>query len=88
MARVCLIRQGYHPLDTRVRREVDALTAAGHEVDVICARRPGQRYRDRLGGVTVVRLPLAAAEQEAKPHRIDHPLEVRGRSTAEASDFG
>jgi glycosyltransferase involved in cell wall biosynthesis len=64
MARVCLIRQGYHPLDTRVRREVDALTAAGHDVDVICARRPGQPYRERLGGVTVLRLPLAAARTQ------------------------
>ena len=64
MARVCLIRQGYHPLDTRVRREVDALTAAGHDVDVICARRPGQPYRERLGCVTVLRLPLAAARTQ------------------------
>jgi glycosyltransferase involved in cell wall biosynthesis len=60
MARVCLIRQGYHPLDTRVRREIDALTAAGHEVDLICVRRPGQRTRERLGAVTVYRLPLSA----------------------------
>jgi glycosyltransferase involved in cell wall biosynthesis len=64
MARVCLIRQGYHPLDTRVRREVDALAAAGHEVDVICVRRPGQRYRERLGRVTVLRLPLSAARTQ------------------------
>jgi glycosyltransferase involved in cell wall biosynthesis len=60
MARICLIRQGYHPLDTRVRREVDALTAAGHAVDVICVRRPGQRYRERVAGATVYRLPLSA----------------------------
>jgi glycosyltransferase involved in cell wall biosynthesis len=60
MARVCLIRQGYHPLDTRLRREIDALTAAGHEVDVICVRRPGQCLRERLGAVTVYRLPLSA----------------------------
>jgi glycosyltransferase involved in cell wall biosynthesis len=60
MARVCLIRQGYHPLDTRVRREIDALTAAGHAVDVICVRRPGQRYHERIGRVTVRRLPLSA----------------------------
>ncbi|HEX5622364.1 MAG TPA: glycosyltransferase [Solirubrobacteraceae bacterium] len=59
MARVCVIRQGFYPLDTRVRREVDALVAAGHRVDVICLRRPGQRYRERLGRVTVHRLPLS-----------------------------
>ena len=57
MARVCLIRQGYFPLDTRVRREVHALAAAGHEVEVVCVRRPGQARRERVGGVTVNRLP-------------------------------
>jgi glycosyltransferase involved in cell wall biosynthesis len=66
MARVCLIRQGFHPLDTRVRREVDALTAAGHEVDVICVRRSGQRYRERLGRVTVYRLPLSAQRTQGR----------------------
>jgi glycosyltransferase involved in cell wall biosynthesis len=58
MARVCIVRQGFFPLDTRVRREVHALAAAGHEVDVICVRRPGQRRRERLGRVTAYRLPL------------------------------
>ena len=58
VARVCVIRQGYYPLDTRVRREVHALASAGHEVDVICVRRPGQPRRERSGGVTVYRLPL------------------------------
>jgi glycosyltransferase involved in cell wall biosynthesis len=58
MARVCVIRQGFYPLDTRVRREVQALAGAGHEVDVICVRRPGQRRRERRGGITAYRLPL------------------------------
>jgi len=58
MARVCIIRHGFFPLDTRVRREVHALASAGHEVDVICVRRPGQRRRERLDGVTAFRLPL------------------------------
>jgi glycosyltransferase involved in cell wall biosynthesis len=58
VARVCIIRQGFFPLDTRVRREVHTLAAAGHEVDVICVRRPGQPRRERLGRVAVYRLPL------------------------------
>ena len=58
MARICIIRQGFYPLDTRVRREVHALASSGHEVDVICVRRPGQRRRERIGRVTVYRLPL------------------------------
>jgi glycosyltransferase involved in cell wall biosynthesis len=57
MARVCIIRQGYFPLDTRVRREVHALADAGHEVDVICVRRPGEPRRERRGPVRVLRLP-------------------------------
>jgi glycosyltransferase involved in cell wall biosynthesis len=58
MARICVIRQGFFPLDTRVRREVGALAAAGHEVDVVCVRRPGERRRERQGSVRIHRLAL------------------------------
>jgi glycosyltransferase involved in cell wall biosynthesis len=64
--RVCVIRHGFFPLDTRVRREVGALAAAGHEVDVICVRRPGQRCRERLGRVTVYRLPLPSRRADGR----------------------
>ena len=55
--RVGLIRQGYYTLDPRVRREVSALSGAGHTVDVICLRRPGEPRRERRGRITVYRLP-------------------------------
>lgn len=58
MARICLIRQFYYPLDIRVRREVEALLAAGHEVDVICVRRPGEPAHERQGRLTVRRLAV------------------------------
>jgi glycosyltransferase involved in cell wall biosynthesis len=58
--RICVIRQGYFPLDTRVGREVRALEAAGHEVDVICLRRQRERLRERVGSVMTYRLPLPA----------------------------
>jgi glycosyltransferase involved in cell wall biosynthesis len=66
MARVCVIRQGFFPLDTRVRREVHALASAGHEVDVICLRRSGQRAYERLGRVTAYRLPLPHQRTDAR----------------------
>jgi glycosyltransferase involved in cell wall biosynthesis len=66
MARVCLIRQGFHPLDTRVRREVGALAEAGHDVDVVCVRRPGQQLHERSGRVTVHRLPLPTRRAEGR----------------------
>jgi glycosyltransferase involved in cell wall biosynthesis len=58
VARICLIRQGHYPLDPRIRSEVDILVAAGHEVDVICLRRPGEPNFERRGAVTVRRLPV------------------------------
>jgi glycosyltransferase involved in cell wall biosynthesis len=66
VARVCVIRQCFFPLDTRVRREVHALAAAGHEVDVICVRRPGQARRERVGRVTVHRLCLPNARGDRR----------------------
>jgi glycosyltransferase involved in cell wall biosynthesis len=56
MARIAVIRQGSFSFDPRVRREVAALAAAGHEVDVICLRHPGEPRRERRGRVTVHRL--------------------------------
>jgi glycosyltransferase involved in cell wall biosynthesis len=58
MARVLVIRQHYFPLDIRVRREVEALRSAGHEVDVICVARSGERWRERWDGVRIVRIPF------------------------------
>ncbi len=54
-----MIRQAYVPLDTRVRREVEALAAAGYQVDVICLRRSGEPIVERRGAMTMWRLPLA-----------------------------
>jgi len=58
MARICVLRQFWFPEDVRVQREVDALLAAGHEVDVVCAMRDGAPLRERRGALRVLRLPL------------------------------
>jgi glycosyltransferase involved in cell wall biosynthesis len=58
MTRICVIRQHYVPLDPRVAREVAALAASGHEVDVICLRGQGEPSLQRDGRVTIRRLPL------------------------------
>jgi glycosyltransferase involved in cell wall biosynthesis len=59
MARVCVVRQYFFPLDVRVRRDVDALLGQGHQVVVVCERRPGERRRERSGQLTVWRLPMS-----------------------------
>jgi glycosyltransferase involved in cell wall biosynthesis len=58
MATICVIRQSYFPLDTRVRREVDALLAAGHEIDVICLQGRQEPRWERRGPLTIWRIPL------------------------------
>lgn len=58
MARICVVRQYYYPLDIRVRREVEALLAVGHEVDVVCLRGAGQQALEKERGLTVHRLPM------------------------------
>ena len=59
MARICVVRQYYFPFDPRVRREVEVLTEAGHEVDVVClGRREEPRY-EQTGRLTIRRLRKA-----------------------------
>jgi glycosyltransferase involved in cell wall biosynthesis len=58
MARVCVLRAFFVPDDVRVRREINALADAGHEVTVICMRSPGRPLRDRYGTVDIHRLPM------------------------------
>ena len=59
MARVCVVRQGFYPWDPRVRREVEALLHAGHEVDVLCLQRDDEPRTERDGRLTIRRIPLA-----------------------------
>ena len=59
MAKICLIRQGNYPQDTRVSKEVEALVGAGHDVDIICSGTAAQPRTERDGRVEVHRLPIA-----------------------------
>jgi glycosyltransferase involved in cell wall biosynthesis len=72
VARILLIRQGSFPLDARVRREVEALSSAGHEVDVISLRREGQPGRERLGSVRAYRPPLRHRREGALMYIVEH----------------
>jgi glycosyltransferase involved in cell wall biosynthesis len=53
-----MIVHSYCPADPRVRREAEALAAAGHRVDVLCLRDAGQSRRETVAGVRYLRLPL------------------------------
>ena len=56
--RILILRHGSYPADPRVRREAGALIAAGHHVEIVCLREPGQARRETIGGVDVTRLPV------------------------------
>ena len=54
--RACAVRQ--FPFDTHLGREVDVLLGEGHEVDVVCMCRSGERPIERRGRLTIWRMPV------------------------------
>jgi glycosyltransferase involved in cell wall biosynthesis len=50
-----LLENNPYPQDVRVRSEAESLVRAGHEVTVIAPRAAGQRRRENVAGVDVVR---------------------------------
>jgi glycosyltransferase involved in cell wall biosynthesis len=50
-----LLENNPYPQDVRVRSEAESLAAAGHEVTVIAPRGRGQRRREHVRGVNVIR---------------------------------
>ena len=56
--RIAMIVHSYYDEDPRVRREAEALIAAGHEVDVVALRRAADLPQGRVAGVAVRRLDV------------------------------
>ena len=56
--RAAMLTHSYYEEDARVRREAEALVAAGWEVDVYALRREGDPESGRVGGVALRRLPV------------------------------
>ena len=50
-----LLENNPYPQDVRVRSEAQSLAAAGHRVEVVAPRSPGQAARERVHGVDVRR---------------------------------
>ena len=56
--RVAIVVHASVPADPRIRRQADALLAAGYEVDVFALRDPGQAADESSDGLRIVRLPV------------------------------
>lgn len=65
---VCMIVHAYYEEDPRVRRQAEALVAAGWSVDVFGLRREGETATGTVAGVNVHRLPVGR-HQGAGPLR-------------------
>lgn len=61
MSRLAIVVHALYPGDPRMRRQTDALTAAGHEVDLFCLRGAGEAREDANGPLRIVRLPVNRA---------------------------
>ncbi|MCA1834516.1 MAG: glycosyltransferase family 4 protein [Actinobacteria bacterium] len=57
MKRVLFVTHSYYLRDTRPRRHAEALSEAGYDVDVLCARDAGEPATEVHRGVTIHRLP-------------------------------
>jgi glycosyltransferase involved in cell wall biosynthesis len=56
--RVAIVAHASLPDDPRIRRQAEALRDAGHEVDLVGLRDPGQLDGEEWNGVRIIRLPV------------------------------
>lgn len=68
---VMLLANFTYPEDGRVRREATTLTASGHRVSVVCPRGTGQRWREKIDGVDVLRYPLLIEGRNATSYILE-----------------
>jgi glycosyltransferase involved in cell wall biosynthesis len=61
VSRLAIVVHAVYPGDPRIRRQSDALISAGHEVDLLCLRGPGEAAEEVDGGLRIVRLPVNRA---------------------------
>jgi glycosyltransferase involved in cell wall biosynthesis len=61
VSRLAIVAHAVFPGDPRLRRQTDALVAAGHQVDLFCLRAPGEAAEEGIRSVRVFRLPVHRA---------------------------
>jgi len=69
--RVCIVRQLDH-YELPIRREAEALAAAGFDVEVILMRRPGARAREVVDGVEITTVPVSLRKATKLHYAFDY----------------
>jgi len=65
--RVAMLLHGAYPMDERVKREAEALTAAGYRVDVITLKQDtSEASEETIEGVRVFRAPMGRTRSDGK----------------------
>lgn len=64
--RACLVRHRHYPYDARMDNQIQALIAAGFQVDVLCMRRPDEPSVTRDGRLHIRRLPSLQRKRAGK----------------------
>ena len=67
-----MVVHAVYPGDPRIRRQSDALVAAGHEVDIFCLRGPGEAAQEADGAVRIIRLPVNRAFTGFAGHMVEY----------------
>jgi glycosyltransferase involved in cell wall biosynthesis len=70
--RVAIVVHADYPADTRVRRQAEALTAAGFDVDIVALRHAGQEKEERYARITVHRLPVGRRPSGMVGHLLEY----------------
>jgi len=66
MSRVCMLAHSYFPHNSRTRVQALALAEAGHDVEVICPRGPGEPQSEEYSGVRISRLRVSRDRSRGK----------------------
>lgn len=58
--RICMIKHTVYPVgEPRVQRAAEAAVSRGYAVEVLCLKGPGEEPLETIGGIDVLRLPVA-----------------------------
>lgn len=56
--RICMLAHSYLPEDDRIFREANALIERKYNVDIICLKKPQQRFTESINGIRIIRVPI------------------------------
>ncbi len=72
--RICMIALAYYPLDSRIRREAEALESAGYEVDILCGSMGKQPKVESFGNITAYRIMNLPPQENPRAYMLQSLL--------------